>query len=278
MLKWRLSLGFGLKLQRGPRCRPCLRLGVPSMLLFSTRSGKANYGNCAGGYKLDTTRCLNGKPVYINEEQGRFLGKTAGGHWVIGSLSELDSFLAQDAKNFGGFHSASSGDPEDGTWENYEVSRVEGFEFVAKQGQPDYGECAGTYHQTDASLNGRPVYLNREKKRLLGATKNGWAITGMEYLEDFLRTQPGSFGGFHGSQASEPEEEEAWKNYDVQRLLPKKPEEPWEKLPSSTVTFKAVANSGVCRSEVPGLLLHLRSLRTANMCIIHTCKHMISLS
>ncbi|CAE7530563.1 Ttn [Symbiodinium necroappetens] len=220
------------------------------MLLFSTRSGKANYGNCAGGYKLDPKRCLNGKPVYINEEQGRFLGKTAGGHWVIGTLSELDSFLTQDAKSFGGFHSAASGDPEDGTWENYEVSRLEGFEFLTKQGQPDYGECAGTYHETDASLNGRPVYLNREKKRLLGASKSGWVIAGMEYLEDFLRTQPGSFGGFHGSQAPEPDR--GWTNYDVQRLLPKKREaweEPWERLPSCSVTFKAVANSGVCRSE-----------------------------
>eukprot|EP00439_Symbiodinium_sp_Y106_P051756 s3186_g6.t3 len=251
-----LITGYKVYMRQGANPYSLVHDGGPAVLTHLQQglaagltSGKANYGNCAGGYKLDTTRCLNGKPVYINEEQGRFLGKTAGGHWVIGSLSELDSFLAQDAKNFGGFHSASSGDPEDGTWENYEVSRVEGFEFVAKQGQPDYGECAGTYHQTDASLNGRPVYLNREKKRLLGGTKNGWAITGMEYLEDFLRTQPGSFGGFHGSQASEPEEEEAWKNYDVQRLLPKKPEEPWEKLPSSTVTFKAVANSGVCRSE-----------------------------
>ncbi|CAE7949925.1 Ttn, partial [Symbiodinium sp. KB8] len=220
------------------------------MLLFSTRSGKANYGNCAGGYKLDPKRCLNGKPVYINEEQGRFLGKTAGGHWVIGTLSELDSFLTQDAKSFGGFHSAASGNPEDGTWENYEVSRLEGFEFLTKQGQPDYGECAGTYHETDASLNGRPVYLNREKKRLLGASKSGWVLAGMEYLEDFLRTQPGSFGGFHGSQAPEPDR--GWTNYDVQRLLPKKREaweEPWERLPSCSVTFKAVANSGVCRSE-----------------------------
>ena len=224
------------------------------MLLFSTRSGKANYGNCAGGYKLDPKRCLNGKPVYINEEQGRFLGKTAGGHWVIGTLSELDSFLTQDAKSFGGFHSAASGNPEDGTWENYEVSRLEGFEFLTKQGQPDYGECAGTYHETDASLNGRPVYLNREKKRLLGASKSGWVLAGMEYLEDFLRTQPGSFGGFHGSQAPEPDR--GWTNYDVQRLLPKKREaweEPWERLPSCSVTFKAVANSGVCRSEVRGL-------------------------
>ena len=172
------------------------------MLMFSTRTGKANYANCAGGYRLDA-RCLNGKPVYVNKEKERFLGKTANGSWVIGTLRDLDFFLTQTAETFGGFHSASATEPEDAAWENYEVSRVEELEFLVRQGQPDYAACAGAYQETDLQLNGRSVYLNRKKHRLLGASKDGWILANMDFLEEFLRTQPASFGGFHSSSELE---------------------------------------------------------------------------
>ena len=219
------------------------------MLVFSTRSGKANYANCAGGYKLDRRQCLNGKPVYVSEEKERFLGKTAGGAWIIGKLADLDSFISENVSSFGGFHSSAAIEPEDGPWENYEVTRVEELEFVVKQGQPDYASCAGTYQErADVRLNGMPVYLNRERGRMLAAdTNGGWTIASMDFLEDFLRTQPATFGGFHGSS----ELENGWQNYDVQRLLPKR-EDPlarWEKLENRNVTFRAVANSGICRTE-----------------------------
>ncbi|CAE7771797.1 Ttn [Symbiodinium pilosum] len=228
---------------------PAVLTHVQQGLAAGTRSGKANYANCAGGYKLDRRQCLNGKPVYVSEEKERFLGKTAGGAWIIGKLADLDSFISENVSSFGGFHSSAAIEPEDGPWENYEVTRVEELEFVVKQGQPDYASCAGTYQErADVRLNGMPVYLNRERGRMLAAdTNGGWTIASMDFLEDFLRTQPATFGGFHGSS----ELENGWQNYDVQRLLPKR-EDPlarWEKLENRNVTFRAVANSGICRTE-----------------------------
>lgn len=87
---------------------------------------------------------------------------------------------------------------------------------------------------------------------LASGAGDGWVILNMDYLEEFLETQPESFGGFHGSSRSQPYL--GWEKYLVAPVVPSGDEDDevtgaWEKFVNTTVSCSAVSNSGVVRSE-----------------------------
>lgn len=87
---------------------------------------------------------------------------------------------------------------------------------------------------------------------LASGAGDGWVILNMDYLEEFLETEPESFGGFHGSSCSQPYL--GWEKYMVTMVAPLPKDEDdelgaWEKFANTTVSCSAVSNSGVVRSE-----------------------------
>eukprot|EP00435_Cladocopium_sp_Y103_P034138 s2532_g8.t1 len=237
---------------------PQFNTGAMAILLFRVKHGATDYETCHGLYRpvIGDGHRLNGHLVYRNEEQGRFLGRSAGG-WVIGPLSDLEEHLEQQRTAFGGFHSSSAPCPDDG-WESYTVYPLDetaGLDFATKEGSDDDASCSGRYLQlTGKELNQKPIFLNPNKQRMLASgAGDGWVILSMDYLEDFLETQPESFGGFHGSSCSQPYL--GWKKYMVTSVMPKDEDDEvsevsaWEKFVNTTVSCRAVSNSGVVRSE-----------------------------
>eukprot|EP00971_Amphidinium_carterae_P305777 6076991-Amphidinium_carterae.3 len=76
-----------------------------------------------------------------------------------------------------------------------------------QRGREDYAQCSGTY--TTAVRDGLVM------SRILAAYKGrGWCIASLDYLDEFLKTSPPSFGGFHACDGNDPEED-AWENYTV---------------------------------------------------------------
>ena len=84
---------------------------------------------------------------------------------------------------------------------------------------------------------------------LASGAGDGWVILNMDYLEEFLETEPESFGGFHGSSRSQPYL--GWEKYIVAPVHKDEDDElgAWEKFVNTTVSCSAVSNSGVVRSE-----------------------------
>ena len=85
---------------------------------FLNKPGSGNYANCDGVYIIDTSKLLNGQPVYVNAAKNRFLGYT-GGNWVITGTQWLDGILKNQG-SFGGFHGNSGKDVSAG-WNEYTI-------------------------------------------------------------------------------------------------------------------------------------------------------------
>ena len=84
-----------------------------AILLFRVKHGATDYATCHGLYRpvdpvVGDGHLLNGHLVYQNEEQRRFLGRSAGG-WVIGPLSDLKEHLEQQRNLVGYLISVSMG-------------------------------------------------------------------------------------------------------------------------------------------------------------------------
>lgn len=135
-------------------------------------------------------------------------------------------------------------------------AQLERFQFKLKPGCDNYADCDGDYilDASKGTINTKPVYVNSKKGKFLAALEGtGWCITAMNYFKE-VKTQQGTFGGFHSGGAEEPEEG-SWRSYDVSRQGQCRSSNrldeasSWHKLANTTVTFKAVANSGVVRSE-----------------------------
>lgn len=62
-----------------------------------------NYANCDGTYVMDVETILNDKPIYLNEEKGRFIGWSPHDGWVLTATHYLDEILDNQGR-FGGFH------------------------------------------------------------------------------------------------------------------------------------------------------------------------------
>ena len=208
-------------------------------LVFTLKPGGNNYATCDGVYVLDA-RTVNGKPLYVNAGNSRFLAWNTGA-WVVTGTQWLDGILASQGY-FGAFQSNDgSADPKLG-WGNYDVtfpqtssslaacanswtcpagyylsvvacSNCQNLLFNVKPGGDNYADCSGMYVLDPRKLNGKALYLNSAKSRFLAySTSGGWVITGTQYLDGLL-SAGGSFGGFHGNGNADPKL--GWASYVV---------------------------------------------------------------
>jgi hypothetical protein len=99
------------------------------------------------------------------------------------------------------------------------------YTFELKDKGRDYARCQGTYVMAegiDNNINGKPLYINKERDRFLAFTGVCWEITAMGYLPAVRRHHgkhgfwPGSFGGFHtGAYGRDRPDQGAWEDYSV---------------------------------------------------------------
>lgn len=76
-------------------------------------SGTDNYANNDGIYTIDTSKLVDGNPIYVNSAKGRFIGVSGLSNWVLTSTGYLDQIIKQSQSNpsasFGGFYSNTNG-------------------------------------------------------------------------------------------------------------------------------------------------------------------------
>mmetsp|Transcript_20735 Transcript_20735/g.65027 ORF Transcript_20735/g.65027 Transcript_20735/m.65027 type:complete len:177 (-) Transcript_20735:8-538(-) len=154
---------------------------LPAAAAFElrTKPGGANYGECAGMYRLSQDdSLLNGKPVYVSDETENFLGFN-GSQWVITSLAQKDRIVKQQKKGFKGFHAGGSGEPDDHDWGQFLVRRRP-VEEVAPQpdaivriqglvSAQDLNGAEGTCQYLDVVSNRWAVRLHTGDVRLIKA-------------------------------------------------------------------------------------------------------------
>ncbi|XP_047738578.1 uncharacterized protein LOC125178564 [Hyalella azteca] len=212
---------------------------------------------CEGQYIIQYEKGLvNNKLVYVNIEKSTVLAAHPSTGWCITHLNYWDEIKDKQG-SFGGFHFGGGETPADNIWQDFSVIEPKGFIFVSKPSTNNYAKCDGVYVYEDRidKINGRDVYVNRTNgKFLAGHPNSGWCITDLCYLDEVQRTQ-GAFGGFHSVSSFEPEDGN-WASYEVSKFGPfdakhdtiyKKSS--WVKHENTTVSFKAVANSGVVRTD-----------------------------
>jgi len=92
-----------------------------------SKEDSSNYANCNGIYNLDSDKIVNGKPIFVNMEKGRFIGRSESG-WVLTGCQWLEDIIDKSASadklySFGGFHSSLNQDvPVAMTkWKDYDV-------------------------------------------------------------------------------------------------------------------------------------------------------------
>jgi hypothetical protein len=99
------------------------------------------------------------------------------------------------------------------------------YKFELRDSGRDYARCQGTYIMAegiDNNINGKPLYVNKERDRFLAYTGACWEITAIGYLPAVRRHHskhgfwPGSFGGFHtGAYGKDRPDQGSWKDYSV---------------------------------------------------------------
>ncbi|KAF2355302.1 Protein of unknown function DUF3472, partial [Trinorchestia longiramus] len=221
---------------------------------------------CEGRYVEDASRgTVNGKPVYVNEQKSIFLAAHPTSGWCVTHTQYWDEVKHKQG-SFGGFHFGGVATPVDGSWNDYTVVEEQGFIFISKPGGDNYADCDGFYILDDSlgEVNEKSVFVNHAKNKFLAALpRSGWCITSLGYFKD-IKLKQGSFGGYHSVDSSDPDDGK-WTSYNVKKFgFPKDPLETcydkckWEKLENTCVPFKAVANSGVVRTEDEFLAMRKR--------------------
>ena len=97
---------------------------ITKVELISKEDG-GNYANCNGVYKMDSDKLVNGKPVFVNPDKERFIGRCGSG-WVLTGCQWLNDIVKESANksnSFGGFHSSLNGEVPIAmsTWKDYDV-------------------------------------------------------------------------------------------------------------------------------------------------------------
>lgn len=96
--------------------------------------------------------------------------------------------------------------------------KINSYKFELKENGDNYADCEGIYTLTDGLINKKPIYINKEKDKFLGAVgPSGWAITAMMYLEGIKELKSVPFGGFHSGGGTLPDYG-SWPNYNVTPL------------------------------------------------------------
>lgn len=239
------------------------------MYRFTAKTGAPQASpSCEGDYLIDESRgVINDKPVYVNKENGLFLAAHPAKGWCITGLNYL-SEVQRNQGYFGGFCFGGNSTPADGSWETYEVLESVAFLFTQKSGKDNYANCNGCYieDKNRGTINGQPVYVNETKNLFLAAQPgSGWVITSLQYFPE-IKTNQGSFGGFHSVADVNPDSGN-WNSYAVKKYGGRSETnetlsegEVWEKLENTNISFKAVANSGVVRTEADFKAMRQRCL------------------
>ena len=71
------------------------------------------------------------------------------------------------------------------------------FILAPKPGQNDYANCQGEYQKSLGTLNGRSVWFNNPKKRVIFYNRCNWTINTTKSMENLLE---GDSKGFYFSQ------------------------------------------------------------------------------
>lgn len=112
--------------------------------------------------------------------------------------------------------------------------KITSYLFETKENGNNYADCDGLYTLSEGLINKKPIYINKEKDRFLGALgPSGWCITAMQYLEGIQEMKTGSFGGFHSGGGVLPDYN-TWPNYTV-KPTEEEEENDTELIPKQTV-------------------------------------------
>jgi len=98
------------------------------------------------------------------------------------------------------------------------ISPAKFYELILKPNTENFAKCDGTYelNLTVGRVNGKPVYINKKKDRLLAASgTTGWTVTSLGYLEE-VTAKSGGFGGYHFGGGIWPDGKE-WQKYIARR-------------------------------------------------------------
>ena len=71
------------------------------------------------------------------------------------------------------------------------------FTLVLNPGQSDYTDCQGEYRKSLGTLNGRSVWFNKPKERVIFCNRSAWTITNIKFMETLLESDT---TGFYTSQ------------------------------------------------------------------------------
>jgi len=220
---------------------------VEQAFRFDLKPGKEDYASCTGLYARDAAheiQAINGKPWYLNDAQQRVLA-WEGGSWVITAKEHLQGIATRSG--FGGFHGASGAEPDTAAWDCY-VCSSEAEEFTFEEGynypHHDLEHIGGVQSAEEA----KAIFRAHPEADMFvyGPPGSGVYGEGIVWLKkaaawENRRAERGQIAGFRTAR---------FKSLRVgpstQRLLAASK---WQRLPSTTTSFKAVANSGVCRTE-----------------------------
>lgn len=237
------------------------------MFLFTKRTNSEN-NSCDGIYIADPHRgTVNGKNVYINEEQQMLLAAFPKEGWCITSINYWEE-IKEKQSSFGGLYFGGASDPHDGIWKDFLVCEIYEFDVSSRSASDDTIDCSGTYicDPKKGFINKKIVYVNEVKCCFMAAQSNGtWVITGSNYFSE-VKIKQGIVGGFDFGGGSEPDDNE-WNKHIVNRVFKGtddlrkfENESLWHSIKNTTVRYKACSNSGVVRTNADLNVMRRRCL------------------
>jgi hypothetical protein len=192
---------------------------------FMTKPGVADVPPAAGIYVIDTEHALNGIPMYINPEKGRFLANNGSAWFLYDSKSLIDVASGKAAPNPAFMIDASSGMDMRYGWAKYDVSLPERLVFVTKPGVRDVHSHAGMYVlYPDGTINGQPVFVDQTRNNLLAfggpSTGNGWVLVRAGWLQSLVHfggnfKDPKQFNGIIYDNNNNTDPAVGWASFDV---------------------------------------------------------------
>ena len=151
------------------------------------------------------------KPYYINESKKKFVGWN-GYNWTISSTDFQQKYLRRHLEDWAGYYKSPDNKPtlDDTTWPGvYTCKRIAGtpapktnpnlVKMVLKNGGNDYGDNIGLYKFIGKLLNGKKVYVNSQKRRVLCWNGITWVITATDGLDVLISKHITGFNGYKSS-------------------------------------------------------------------------------
>lgn len=207
---------------------------------LTLKLGGDDYAGCEGSYlrlPAHEVTLINDQPWYLNAAKDRVLAWN-GSSWIVTGAGHLNDIAGQSG--FGGFHSGDGADITTAAFEQYDV---EVFHF----------ECGFNYPHEDLSQHpartleqARDVFRAHPEADMFvygppGSGVYGEGIVWLKKASAYTNrcADPPQHAGLRMSRFSDLQV------IDDSLLQADR----WTVLPGTTTRYKAVANSGVCRSE-----------------------------